>query len=218
MTRAFLIGGTLVALIGCDGRLAAVASILIIAAAILAPYLPRHSAVLYLPGVLGAAFLLTKIGGFHAGEDNFSGRIAHTVELLGQFGVGEFLGISAQPELLSRAVDSGIAYLIITQSLLGFAILWIFVVFGSAERTREQIRFTHATGIYLSLVMMVSYAFLTIKTAALLWFIYGVLQGSGGAARAWLSGARIGRGASFGQPRPAPAALTPTSIPLGDAR
>jgi putative polymerase len=177
-TRVFLIGGTIVALIGCDGRLAFAASVLIIAASFAAPCLPRYSAVLYLPGALGAAFLIVNLGGFHAGTDDFPGRIAHTIELLKQFGATEFFGISDEKELLSKAVDSGIAYLIITQSILATAILWMFIVFGSAERTREQIRLTHATGIYLSLVMMVSFAFLTIKTAALLWFIYGALQAS----------------------------------------
>jgi putative polymerase len=175
-TRAFLIGGTIIALVGCDGRLAAIASVLIIAASIVAPSLPRYSASLYLPGIVGMAFLLVQLAGFHAGSDDFPGRIAHTVELLQRFGPAEFLGVSNETELLSQAVDSGIAYMIMTQSILAFAILWIFIVFGSAERTRDQIRFTHATGIYLSLTMMVSFAFLTIKTAAILWFIYGALQ------------------------------------------
>lgn len=177
-TRVFLIVGTIVALIGCDGRLAAVASVLIIAASVTAPSLPRYSASLYLPGIVGTAFLLVYLADFHAGSDDFPGRIAHTVELLKRFGVPEFFGISNDPELLSQAVDSGVAYLIMTQSILAFAILWMFIVFGSAERTREQIRFTHAAGIYLSLTMMVSFAFLTIKTAAILWFIYGALQAS----------------------------------------
>jgi len=219
--RAFLIGGTLVALVECDGRLAAAASILIIAASLAAPYLPRHSALMYLPGAVGAAFLLTSLGHFQPGEDNFSGRIAHTVDLLSQFGLDEYLGVSDQPKLLSQAVDSGVAYLIITQSVLAFAALWTFIVLGSAERNREQIRFTHATAIYLSLVMMVSYAFLTIKTAALLWFIYGALQRSRQAEPAKVPRARTGHHRPSGRLSSAAAALaarTSAPAPLGDAR
>jgi putative polymerase len=175
-TRIFLIGGTIVALIGCDGRLAAAASALIIVAAFLAPQAPRHSAALYLPAALAATFVLTGLGGFLAGSDDLPGRIAHTVELLLRFDAAEFLGLSDDQTSLSQAVDSGIAYLVMTQSAPVVAILWLFITFGSAERTREQMRFTHGTAIYLSLTMMVSFALLTIKTAALLWFIYGSLQ------------------------------------------
>jgi putative polymerase len=54
----------------------------------------------------------------------------------------------------------------------------VFIVFCSREDTTEQVRFTHAVCLYLALTLMVSFAFLSIKTAALLWFIYGALQNS----------------------------------------
>jgi putative polymerase len=174
LTRIILIVGNVIALIGCDGRLAAVASVLMVAASMIAPRLPRYSAILYLPAVVGIAFALVGFAGLHAGGDDFPGRIAHTVELIAQFDTAEFLGLS--DEYLNQAVDSGLAYLITTQSLLGPAILWVFIVYGSDERTAEQIRFTHGVCIYIALTLMVSFAFLSIKTSALLWFIYGVLQ------------------------------------------
>jgi putative polymerase len=175
-TRCFLLIGTVVALIGCDGRLAAGASLMIIVTCMLAPLLPRHSAALYLPAVTLATFVIVNMAGFHAGADNWSGRIAHTVELLNQYDLAEFIGISN--DYLSQAVDSGLAYLITTQSILGVAILWVFIVYGSREDTPEQIRFTHATCLYLALTLMVSFGFLSIKTAALFWFVHGALQGA----------------------------------------
>ena len=175
-TFLFLSLGTLIALIGCDGRLAAVASGLIVASALIARHLPRYSAALYMPAALATGALLVHFAGFEAGSDDFPGRVAHSMGLLSTFGVSELLGIANDSELLSRAVDSGVSYLIITQSAPALAILWMFIVFGSAERTRDQVRFTHATGIYFALTAMVSFAFLTIKTASLLWFIYGTLQ------------------------------------------
>ncbi|HEU5020210.1 MAG TPA: polysaccharide biosynthesis protein GumE [Pseudolabrys sp.] len=173
-TRIFLVGGVILAILGCDGRLAATSAVLVVVGAMLAPFLPRRSAILYLPGAVLAAFLLVHLAGFRGGPNNFSGRLAHTVDLLQQYGIGEFLGVSNQ--YLTTAVDSGLAYLITTQSLLGVVILWCFIVYASAEGSQEQIKFTHGICIYLVLTMMVSFSFLTIKTAAILWFAQGVLQ------------------------------------------
>jgi putative polymerase len=173
-TRAFLILGTIAALLGSDGRLAAGASILIVAACACVRYLPRGSAVLYLPAVTLLAVLVVSIAELQAGADNWAGRLAHTVELLGRFDLADYLGISN--EFVDQAVDSGLAYLITTQSILGVAILWVFIVLCSRHDTPEQIRFTHALCIYLALTMMVSFAFLSIKTAALLWLVHGALQ------------------------------------------
>jgi putative polymerase len=176
-TRWFLILGTFLALIGCDGRLAAASSIFIVAAAFVAPRLPRWSALIYLPAATIVAYTLVWFGGFHGGPDNFTGRVAHTVDLLQSYDLVEFLGMSDR--YLDQAVDSGLAYLITTQSILGTAILWVFIICGSFDKTREQIRYTHAICIYLAMTLMVSFAFLSIKTAALLWFIHGVLQTQG---------------------------------------
>jgi putative polymerase len=73
-------------------------------------------------------------------------------------------------------MDAGVAYLITTQSLPGLLLLWAYIGWGTREDTPEQVRFTHALSLYLALSMMVSYSFLSIKTAALLWFIQGTLQ------------------------------------------
>jgi len=175
-TMIFLGGGAIVALIGCDSRLAAGASILIVGAALFAPRLPRYGAFFLLPAVLAVGFLLVHFDGFQQGGDDFAGRVAHTVDLLRQLGPAELFGVSNDQQLLSQAVDSGIAYLIITQSILGFTILWTFIVFGFSETEPDQVRFANAIGLYLSLTMMVSWSFLTIKTASLLWFIAGSLQ------------------------------------------
>jgi putative polymerase len=175
-TRLFLIIGTLVALLGCDGRLAALASVLIIVAALMASRLPPYSAALYLPATTAAVFVVVLAAGLEAGSDDFAGRLAHTVELIERFTLTEFLGLTDDRVLLSQSVDSGLAYLILTQSVFGVALVWGFIALVSAERTHSQIRFKHAACIYLSLTMMISFAFLSIKTAALLWFVHGVLQ------------------------------------------
>ncbi|WP_146618746.1 polysaccharide biosynthesis protein GumE [Rhodoplanes elegans] len=173
----FLVGGTLIAMLGSDSRLAAMSSVLIVAITVMGRrLLPRSVALVYLPVVLAVAFLYVTIGGIPAGSDDFPGRIAHTVHLLSRFSVDEFLGISSDPILLSESVDSGIGYLVLTQSIFGVALIWGAIVLASANRSSDQVRYVHAVCVYLSLTMIVSFAFLSIKTASLLWFVYGVLQ------------------------------------------
>lgn len=173
---AYLGIGAIVALIGCDGRLAAGAAVVIVAGAFAAPWLPRYSASLVLPATIAIAVMMVQFGGLTDITDDFGGRIAHTVELLRQFGADEYLGISNDPDLLSKAVDSGVDYLIMTQSAWAVGILWLFITIGSRQGRLDQRRYTNAIAIYLSFTMMVSYGFLSIKTAALLWFIHGSLQ------------------------------------------
>jgi putative polymerase len=173
--RWFLLGGAVLAIIGSDGRLAAVTSSAIIVVSMFAARLPRHSWAMYLPAVAMVAFLLVELAAVQSGSDDFIGRIAHTMELLKRFSLAEYVGLSTDRTLLAEAVDSGFAYLILTQSLVGLAAIWLVVAFAARNATPEQVRFAHATCIYLSFSMMVSFAFLTVKTAALLWFIYGAL-------------------------------------------
>lgn len=172
--RCFLIGGNIAVLVGCDGRLAGLSSLVIAAVCLLAPRTPRGTAILYLPLTLIAAVAATDLLDLRAGLDDLAGRIAHTVELLRQYELEDLFALSDR--FIWRAADSGIAYLLMTQTIVGFALIWTFVIFGASEDEAEQVRFTHATAVYLSLAMMVSFAILTVKTAGLLWFIQGALQ------------------------------------------
>jgi putative polymerase len=172
--RWFLGLGNIAILIGCDGRLAGLTSLIIILISFIAVRLPRGSAVLYLPGVTLTAIIATNLAGFRDGPDDLAGRIAHTVALLSRCDIDEYLGISDR--FLWLAVDSGVVYMILTQSLIGLSLIWIIIVFGAREDNNEQIRYTHAICIYLSLAMMVSFSVFTIKTAGLLWFVQGALQ------------------------------------------
>jgi putative polymerase len=169
LTVAFL-------LIGSDGRLATASSILVVAVCVLAPYVPSFCAALYLPLVLIAGLGVTLIMHPDPNSDDFPGRIAYTTDMLQNFTLLDLLGLSDR--LLQAAVDSGIAYLIITQSLIGTVVLFLFAIYASAYKTKEQMRFMHALLLYTALTMMVSASMLTIKTAALAWFIHGALQRS----------------------------------------
>lgn len=173
--RWFLAVTTALAMVGCDGRLAMASVLPMVLCCAIAPRLPRHSALVYIPGVLTLAFVLVSIGHFVPGGDDFPSRIAHTVSLLSVYGLPEYLGVS--DELLSKAVDSGIAYLVTTQSIFVVVAIWATVGLAPREDRPDKSRIVHAVMIYVALNMMVSWALLTIKTAALLWFTYGSIIG-----------------------------------------
>ena len=175
--RVFLTVTTAMGMIGCDGRLAMASAPPMILCCAIAPRLPRYTALAYIPGVLLLAFVLVSFGHFVPGGDDFPSRIAHTVYLLRDYGLSEYLGVS--DEFMSKAVDSGIAYLITTQSVFIVIAIWATVGLSSPEDRPDKSRIVHAAMIYVALNMMVSFALLTIKTAALLWFAYGSIIGRG---------------------------------------
>jgi putative polymerase len=171
---AFFVLGNLIALIACDGRLAVISSVIIITVALVAPQLPRGSALLYFPLGLVGAFILANVTDADPREDNFLGRLAHCVTLLGRYDILAWLGLSDR--YLIPAADSGIAYMIATQSFIGVLLFWFLLVMHADERRPEQARFLHAVCLYIVLTMLVSYSLFSIKTAALVWFIFGSLQ------------------------------------------
>jgi putative polymerase len=176
-SRIFLLLSTLFLMVACDGRLAFVSFGFIVGLALLWQMLPRRAALLYLPGVLALAFLFVAFTGHIGGGDDFPGRVAFTVDLLTTFGPAEFLGLSE--EYMTKAVDSGVSYIVTTQSILGLALFWAFCALSSREATRAQVRYTHALCLYVAFNALVSYGFLSIKTAALLWMIKGILEREG---------------------------------------
>lgn len=177
LSRETLIGlviAVLVMIVGTDGRLALAMSGLILGFSLVAPKLPRVVPFFFLPLIAAGVAILVYSADLHYDADNFAGRIAFSTHLLGTFDIAELLG--ASNTLLGPSADAGLAYLILSQSLIGAMVLWSFISLGSRNDTKAQVRYSQSTCLWLSLFMMVGAAFLSIKTAALLWFIYGSLQ------------------------------------------
>jgi putative polymerase len=177
LSRKVLIGlviAYVLMVVGSDGRLALVMSGIILALCTVAPRLPWALPLLYLPVIATGVAILVYSAGLQYDADNFSGRIAFSTHLLAGFDVADLLG--ASNTMLGLAADAGLAYLILSQSVFGVIILWGFLSMGSRRDTPAQIRYYQSTCLWLALFMMVGAAFLTIKTAGLLWFIFGSLQ------------------------------------------
>ena len=182
VSRASLLLTIFFLMVACDGRLAFVSFAVLAVVCTLWRLLPRYTTVLYLPGVLLLAFAFVLATGHPGGGDDFPGRIAWTVDLLNAFGPAEILGMSEA--FITKAVDSGVAYIVTTQSVVGLLLFWGLCAFSSRLATRSQIRYAHALCIYIAFNALVSYGFLSIKTAALLWVVKGVLETEPDEARA----------------------------------
>ncbi len=173
-SRTYLLLSNLFLIVACDGRLAFVTFFATLFVCMFWRRWSRYLPALYLPGILIAAFLFVTIADPARGNDDFVGRVAWTTDLLGTYDISEFLGMSER--FMEQAVDSGIGYIITTQSIFGLVLFWILCSCCSRYETREQICFNHALCIYVCFNSLVSYGFLTIKTAALLWLVKGILE------------------------------------------
>jgi putative polymerase len=159
------------ALFACDGRLAMTVALVIFCLVLVARFLTPFAPAAFLPVAVVAAFVAVDLGQLHTGEDTLSGRVAHTVFLLRDLHVEDYFGLSDR--LLEVAVDSGLVYIIITQSIFGLLALWLVAAFAvpCSDETRQR----HTIGIcfLIASTMMVSYSLVSIKTAAPLWFVFG---------------------------------------------
>jgi len=159
--------------IGSDGRLALVLGLMIAATAPFARLLPRYAMLGYLPAcvLIGASAVL--VFGYPVGDD-FAGRLAVMARLFGELTLPVAAGIdTSSPDFASGALDSGIVYLIATQSILGTLALWVFAAVALPQRTDAAIALTHAVCLTMALTLLVSYSFFSIKFGALIWFMYG---------------------------------------------
>jgi putative polymerase len=171
-TRNLMIIGIISMIVGTDGRLALVVSVVILLVCLIAkrgiPFFPFF----YLPVVTICVAVLVYMGELRPTHDDFAGRLSGSIHTLFKLDAAAFLGASH----LSMAVDCGLAHLILTHSIFGVMMLWGWITLGAKQQSLAQIRYLHGTAAWLSLFMMVSFTFLTIKAAALLWFIFGALQ------------------------------------------
>jgi putative polymerase len=171
--KLFFILTTFAILVGSDGRLALVTCFIVIAGYFVFPRMPAYSNVLYLPVLLALSALWVFLMQIPAEGDTFPGRVSFSLDLLSHLDVAALIGLDQRISVFSA--DSGIVYFIVTQSLIGVVIIWLFVALGLPQDNRERVLFVHATCLYLPLNLLVSYSLFSIKTASLLWFVYGYL-------------------------------------------
>ncbi len=155
-----------------DARFAAAMSIVAVAAQ-LSPIARSRGMLVALPLVV--VVLLLGIGWELGGsiiDDTLIGRLDSSGTVLWSFGPLEWLGLRP-PD--AATVDSGYAYLFSNVGVVGVAALWlVFVASPAATPTVRMLR--SCMVLYAVLSLSMSASMFTIKTASLLWFLYGAAQ------------------------------------------
>lgn len=171
--KFFFVISTVCIVIGCDGRLAAVSCAILVICAPIFPLLPRYSNLTFLPGVFFFSALAVGLLALRHSTDDFVGRLSGSIDLLGGLDLGAIFGLD--PLLAAKASDSGISYFVLTQSVIGVAVMWIFICLVPRYRTRISVILIYSICTYVPLNLLVSYSLFSIKTAAPMWFMYGYL-------------------------------------------
>ena len=168
--RTFMIASTFALLVICDGRLAMTVILLFCLYLPLCRYLPDRWSALYLPVMLGLLWLGDALGLLMPNGDNFAGRLGIGLHALGTMDATALLGVN--PEF-ARLDDAGWADFIQSQSVLIALGLWLALAltgFGTAPGDRMA---KHGIMLFLILCLPISNSLLSIKTAALMWTLYG---------------------------------------------
>ena len=171
--RAFFIGANLLTLFASDGRLALAVSLFIILAASGMRRLPPVTPLIVAPLAVLLAILWVVLGDIDSAGDNLTGRVSYTVRLLGEMDVIDWFGMSDR--LVDASVDSGLVYLIVTQSVFGLCLFYSAVALSEQRSGAEFQTYRVAMCMFLAATMLVSNAFVGIKSAAPAWFIFGAL-------------------------------------------
>jgi putative polymerase len=173
--RVFVCFSVILMIVASDGRQALATTGLILGMAVFTRIVVPNVAIFIMPLAILGSILLVGVLDLHSGADDMPGRLAYTVELIGKMQPIDYFGLSDR--LVPEAADSGIVFMIITHSIVIFAVLWILTVVSLGGGTRARADYLNSIWLYLALAMLVSYSFVSIKTAAPLWFLYGVLAG-----------------------------------------
>ncbi len=168
---ALLVGWALL-LVGSDSRFAGISSVLLVLAAPVLIRLPAVLALAYLPLAVVFARILSRALAWNPLEDNFPGRIARGMKGLFKLDVYQLTGFSVPTPALA---DSGIAYLVMAQSLAGVVVMQLFLWLTVQPLDKRQRLMLHGTALSFALSILVSISMMSIKTAAFYWLFLGVL-------------------------------------------
>ena len=104
-------------------------------------------------------------------DNGFVGRFVLSARILTDFDALTWFGLKATS---MQAFDSGYAYIVSRVGVVGLAVLWL-VPFSIRNPDRSFCLFRNLVALYYGSILCVSNSPFTIKTAALAWFLFGVL-------------------------------------------
>jgi putative polymerase len=117
-------------------------------------------------------------------ENTLPGRLLLSGDILSTLNVWQVFGLqatdfkSAASFAANGLGDAGYAYILVTAGLVGMAAIWALFAY-TPPAAEDAARFRNFVAFYFTALLSISSAVFTIKTAALLWFLYGVLNRPG---------------------------------------
>jgi putative polymerase len=177
-------------------KMLAIATVLVLADARFGFYLSVFVLVVYLaapvirPTMLFVAPFLAMIGlvtyaaiGGHGVTDNdIIGRVLDAGHSLARFDAWQAFGLQTSDAFFSGyAGDSGYGYVLTKIGLVGLAAMWALFAYTRVA-DKEAWRFKNFITVYVVSLLAISASIFSIKTAALLWFLYGTLNNPNRAA------------------------------------
>ncbi len=160
-------------IVASDGRLAAGTCVLMLLLTPLLRRLDQRLSFLLFLLVLAGGWLLVWVAGIREYEDTMLGRIFFTVDSINRLPLSSWLGLD--PAAAYRYFDSGIAYFIASQSVIGVLAFLLAYSFLMLMPTREGQLFKNLAIFAFALSLLVSNGYFSIKTSALWWFVCGCL-------------------------------------------
>lgn len=175
---------------GFVAKVLAIATVLVLADARFGLYLCVATVLIYLaarfarPTVLFVAPFLAMValamyGGVNwqdAWDNSITGRFLSTGISLADLDPWQVLGLRLSDVFISGyAGDNGYGYTLVKIGLLGAAAIWALFVY-SPVLDEDVWRFRCFISFYIVFLLTVSASLYSIKTAALLWFLYGTLN------------------------------------------
>ncbi len=175
ISRMLLAAGTVLCVVLPDSRLAALSCVLLAVASRVQMHRSRLMAALPFVGL--AALLAIGWSTLWPGEtvaitsDDLPGRLSFSGKLLTSWGWPEWLGLA--PSAVYTA-DTGYAYIINNLGLPAAAALWLWMFKRQPAPEAASLRglFT----IYAATSLCIGGSMVSIKTGALLWFLFGAVQ------------------------------------------
>ncbi len=154
-----------------DGRLALGVLLLCLLIHPLAGRMDARLAVWTFPASFLLGWLIVTLGLGSEVGDGTTARLHSTFGVLSRVDETSFYGLGGLGS--ESTVDTGLGYLVETQGVLGVLILWLVPIFMHRRLQGPARSYVLFLSIYLSSAFLFSAAIYTVKTAALLWFLYG---------------------------------------------
>jgi putative polymerase len=171
-------------------KLLAVATVLVLADARFGFYLCIFTLVLYLAApmirptmlffapclIMVALVIYADVNWQELPDNTVAGRLLGAGSSLTEFNLWQVLGFQVSQAFPDGyAGDSGYGYVLVKVGLLGLAAIWALFSFAPTVG-KDAWRFKNFIAFYAIFLLSISTSLFSIKTAALLWFLYGTLN------------------------------------------